>query len=83
MRFEAAGGFAGLAEPWATVMIGVIAVVVIGWLAVVVHVLTKVVRSRIDSGMKVVWFALIMSSQPIGVLLWFLVGQPRANHVAR
>lgn len=80
MRLEAAGGIAGLPEPWASVVIGIIAVVVIGWIAIVVNVIRMVVRSPMDSGMKVVWIALIMSSQPLGVILWFLVGQSRANH---
>lgn len=82
MRDQAARGIMALSEPWASVVIGVIAVVAIGWIAILVNVLKMVVRSQMDTGMKVVWFALIMSSQPLGVILWFLVGRPRLNHVA-
>jgi hypothetical protein len=37
-----------------------------------------VLRSPMDTGMKVVWVAFVMSSQPLGVLLWFLVGRDYA-----
>lgn len=75
MRVLAAPGFVGLPEPWASLVIGVLAIVVITWVAILVNVLKMVVRSRLDPGMKVAWIALVMSSHPLGVLLWFLVGR--------
>ncbi len=80
MQANVAAGFPGLAEPWASVLIGVIAVAVIVWIAVLVRVLRGVVRSPMDNAMKVVWIAFIMTSQPLGVLLWFLVGREHAYH---
>lgn len=75
MRGLAAPGFVGLPEPWASVVIGILAIVVITWIAILVNVLKMVVRSRLDLGMKVAWIALVMSSHPLGVLLWFFVGR--------
>jgi hypothetical protein len=78
MRTTVASGFPGLAEPWASVLIGLIAIAVIVWISVLVRVLRGVLRSPMDTGMKVVWVAFVMSSQPLGVLLWFLVGREYA-----
>ena len=75
MRDMAAKGFPGLAEPWATVLIGVIAIAVIVWISVLVRVLRGVLRSDLDAGMKAVWVVFVMSSQPLGVVLWLLVGR--------
>jgi Phospholipase_D-nuclease N-terminal len=78
MQAMAAKGFPGLAEPWASVLIGVLAIAVIVWISVLVRVLRGVLRSRLDTGMKVVWVVFIMSSQPLGVILWFLIGRDHA-----
>ncbi|MFL6140737.1 MAG: PLDc N-terminal domain-containing protein [Labedaea sp.] len=66
-----------MSEPWTTILIGAVAVVAILWIAVLVTVIRGVVRSQQDTGMKVVWVAFIMTSQPLGVLLWLLVGRRR------
>lgn len=79
MRQIAASGFVGLGEPWASVVIGVIAIAVISWLAVLVTALKGVVRAPLEGGMKLVWIALIMSSQPLGVLLWYFVGRRQSG----
>ncbi len=82
MRYMAARGFASLGEPLASILIGVIAIVVIAWISVLVTVLKMVFRSRMDTGMKVVWVVLVMSSQPLGVVLWFLVGRHQAERLS-
>ncbi len=78
---ELAANFPGLAEPWASVVIGVIAIAVIVWISVLVRVVRGVLRSELDQGMKVVWVVFIMSSQPLGVLLWLLVGRHHTPRV--
>ncbi len=68
---------------WLSVGIGLGAIVVIAWLTVVVRVLRTVVRSRMETGKKIGWIALTMSSQPLGVLLWHLVGRRHAERVTK
>lgn len=83
MGHVAAGGFANLPEPWASVVIGVIAIVVIAWIAVLVSVLRQVIHSPMDNGMKVVWVALILGTHIFGVILWFRVGRRNGERLAR
>ncbi len=82
MRQVTAAGFANLAEPWASVLIGLIAIVVIAWISVLVTVLKMIIRSELDTGMKVVWIALVMAAHPLGVVLWFLVGRRQEDRLA-
>lgn len=79
MQAIAANNFPGLAEPWATVLIGVIAIAVIVWIAVLVRTIRSVLRSQLDQGMKLVWVVFVLGSQPLGVLLWVLIGKEHAN----
>ncbi|MBR8743022.1 PLD nuclease N-terminal domain-containing protein [Nocardiopsis sp. MG754419] len=58
--------------------IGVPAVFALGFLAVVVLVIAAVFSilfSRIDVGMKVVWFIFVIIAPVIGALLWFFIGR--------
>jgi len=82
MRHVTASGFASLSEPWASVVIGVIAIVAIAWIAVLVAVAKSILRSRMDTGMKVVWIVLIMTTHLLGVVLWFLVGRHHTDQLA-
>lgn len=82
MRDLAAGGFANLPEPWASVLIGVIAIVVIAWIAVLVSVLKAIIRSPMDSGMKVLWVVLVLGTHLFGVTLWFVVGRRNVGRLA-
>ena len=82
MGHVVAGGFANLPEPWASVVIGVIAIVVIAWIAVLVNVLRAVIRSPMDNGMKLVWVVLILGTHLFGVALWFLVGRRNGERLA-
>jgi hypothetical protein len=75
MQEMAARGFPGLDEPWSTVLIGTIAVAAIVWIAVLERALKSVARSELDTGMKIVWIGFILTSQPLGVLLWSLIGR--------
>jgi hypothetical protein len=77
MNLASAHGFPPVAEPWASILIGVIAVVVIVWISVVVRIIRNIVRSDLDTGMKVVWVCFILSSQPLGVILWLTIGRRR------
>jgi hypothetical protein len=52
---------------------------VIVWISVLVRVLRGVLRSDLDSGMKAVWVVFIMTSQPLGVILWLLVGRDHTH----
>lgn len=79
MRQEAVPGFIGLPEPWSSVVIAALAIVVVAWIAVLVSTVKGVLRAPLDKGMKVVWIALIMSSQPLGVLLWHTVGRRQSG----
>lgn len=77
-----AHGFPPVAEPWASILIGLIAVVVIVWIAVVVRIIRNIVRSDLDTGMKVVWVCFILSAQLLGVVLWLVVGRKQPQRLA-
>lgn len=62
-----------------TIVIGVAAIAVISWIAVLANTLKTVVRARIDGGAKFAWIMFIMSSQPLGVVLWRVVGRRRTG----
>lgn len=79
MRHIAAAGFVGLGEPWASIVIGVIAIAVITWIAVLVTTLKNVFRSRMDTSSKVMWVVIIMATHLLGVLLWYFVGRRQAD----
>ena len=81
--YHNAAGFIGLSEPWMTIGIGVLAIAVISWIAVLVNPLKNVIRARMDGGTKFAWIAFIMSSQPLGVILWRAAGRRRTGVAPR
>lgn len=82
MRHIAAAGFVGLGEPWASIVIGLIAIAVITWIAVLVTTVKSIVRSRMDTNSKVLWIVIIMATHLLGVLLWYFVGRRQASPAA-
>lgn len=71
MSHLAVPGFIGLPQPWPIVVIAAIAVVAILWITALVRAISGVVRSGSATGVKALWIAVIMSLQPVGVVLWF------------
>ena len=82
MRHIAAAGFVGLGEPWASIIIGVIAIAVITWIAILVTTLKSVVRSPLDTNSKVMWIVIIMATHLLGVLLWYFIGRRQTGPAA-
>ena len=82
MRHIAAAGFVGLGEPWASIIIGLIAIAVITWIAILVTAIKSIVRSPLDTNSKVMWIVIIMATHLLGVLLWYFVGRRQASHAA-
>ena len=78
-----AHGFPPVAEPWASILIGVIAVAVIVWIAVLVRIIRNIVRSDLDTGMKAVWVCFILSAQRLGVILWLTIGRRQLSQPGR
>lgn len=65
-----------------TILIGVAAIAAVTWIAVLANTLKTVVRARIDGGAKFAWIMFIMSAQPLGVVLWRVVGRRRTAAIA-
>jgi len=65
-----------------TILIGVGAIAVVCWIAVLANTLKSVIRARMDTGTKVFWTAFIMSAQPLGVLLWHVAGRRQTGTAA-
>jgi len=82
MRHIAAAGFVGLGEPWASIVIGLIAIAVITWIAILVTTLKNVFRSPMDTSSKVMWVVIVMATHLLGVLLWHFVGRRQTSPAA-
>lgn len=66
-----ASGRGGLVEPWATVVIGGLAALGVGYLAVVLHTLADVVESPIPRRHRGVWIAIVVMAPLLGPIVWW------------
>lgn len=82
MRHVTAAGFVGLGEPWASIVIGAIAIAVISWIAVLVTTLKNVYRSQLDTNTKILWYVVILGTHLLGVLLWYGIGRRMSTAAA-
>lgn len=82
MRHIAAAGFVGLGEPLASIVIGLIAIAVITWIAVLVTTVKSIVRAPMDTNSKVLWIVIVMATHLLGALLWYFVGRRQTRPAA-
>ncbi|MDQ0762631.1 PLDc N-terminal domain-containing protein [Streptomyces canus] len=78
MTVIAAGGFANLGEPWASLLIGLLAIVGIVYTALVVAAVAGVVKAPAATRTRVAWIAFIFFFPLLAAILWFAVGRSRA-----
>lgn len=79
MNVIAAGVFAGLGEPWASLLIGLLAIVGIVYTALVVGAVAGVVKADTETRTRVAWIAFIVFFPLLAAILWFAVGRARVG----